>query len=67
MIDNSKWNRNSTPNGKIRYEKPSVNVNASDNNNSLIDALFKEENQDLAAIGRLQQLKRKKKRKGHSL
>lgn len=67
ITDNSKWNKNSAPNGKIRYEQPSVNFNASDNNNSLIDALFKEEHQDLAAIDRLQQRKRKKKRKGHSL
>jgi hypothetical protein len=34
---------------------------------SLIDALFQQEQQDMAAIGRLQQTKRKKKRKGHSL
>ncbi|RYY72257.1 MAG: relaxase/mobilization nuclease [Chitinophagaceae bacterium] len=66
-IDNSKWNKNSAPNGKMSSEQPSVNPNTSDNNNSLIDALFKEENQDLAAISRLQQRKRKKKRKGQSL
>ncbi len=65
-IDNSKWNKNSAPNGKSS-EQPSVNPYTSDNNNSLIAALFKEEHQDLAAIGRLQQRKRKKKRKGHSL
>jgi hypothetical protein len=34
---------------------------------SLLDILFKEEQQDMAALGRLQQNKRKKKRKGHSL
>lgn len=37
------------------------------NGDSLMDILFKEEQQDVAAIGRLQQNKRKKKRKGHSL
>ena len=35
--------------------------------NSLLNILFKEEQQDMAALGRLQQNKRKKKRKGHSL
>jgi hypothetical protein len=34
---------------------------------SLLNILFKEEQQDMAAIGRLQQNRRKKKRKGHSL
>jgi hypothetical protein len=34
---------------------------------SLLDNLFKEEQQNMAALGRLQQNKRKKKRKGHSL
>jgi hypothetical protein len=34
---------------------------------SLLNILFKEEQQDMAAIGKLQQNKRKKKRKGHSL
>jgi len=34
---------------------------------SLFNILFKEEQQDMAAIGRLQQNRRKKKRKGHSL
>ncbi|TWR25485.1 relaxase/mobilization nuclease [Mucilaginibacter achroorhodeus] len=34
---------------------------------SIIDALYQEERQDMAAIGRLQQKKRKKKRRGHSL
>jgi hypothetical protein len=33
----------------------------------LLDILYKEEQQDMSAIGRLQQRKRKKKRKGHSL
>ena len=41
---------------------------SSDNNgDSLLDMLFKEEQQDMAAIGRLKQNTRKKKRKGHSL
>lgn len=39
-------------------EKPAI---------SIIDTLFKEEQQDLAALSKLQQRKRKKKRKGHSL
>lgn len=40
----------------------------SDNNgDSLLDMLFKEEQQDMSAIGRLKQNTRKKKRKGHSL
>lgn len=34
---------------------------------SLLNILFKEEQQDMAAISRLQQNKRKRKRKGHSL
>lgn len=38
-----------------------------DSGNSLLDILFKEEQQDMAAIGRLKQNTRKKKRKGHSL
>lgn len=37
------------------------------NGDSLLDMLFKEEQQDMAAIGRLKQNTRKKKRKGHSL
>ena len=39
----------------------------SDDGDSLLNILFKEEQQDMAAIGKLQQNKRKKKRKGHSL
>ncbi|WP_439698881.1 relaxase/mobilization nuclease domain-containing protein [Mucilaginibacter sp. AW1-7] len=42
------------------------NANGSEGD-SLLNILFKEEHQDMAAIGRLQQNKRKKKRKGHSL
>ena len=38
-----------------------------DDSYSLLNILFKEEQQDMAALGRLQQNKRKKKRKGHSL
>ncbi|GAB2977304.1 conjugal transfer protein MobB [Mucilaginibacter puniceus] len=37
------------------------------NGESLMDMLFQEEHQDMSALGRLQQTKRKKKRKGHSL
>lgn len=37
------------------------------NNESLLNILFKEEQQDMAAIGRLKQNTRRKKRKGHSL
>ncbi|MBK0378552.1 relaxase/mobilization nuclease domain-containing protein [Mucilaginibacter segetis] len=40
---------------------------SSEMSQTLFDILFKEEQQDLAALGRLQQRKRKKKRKGHSL
>lgn len=47
--------------------KISVSINSQSNDNGILDALFKEEHQDMAAIGRLQQRKRKKKRKGHSL
>ena len=36
-------------------------------NSLILDALFQEEKQDLAAIGKLQQRKRKKKNRGHSL
>jgi len=43
-----------------------LNVKGSDGD-SLLNILFKEEQQDMAAIGRLQQNKRKKKKKGHSL
>jgi hypothetical protein len=35
--------------------------------NTLLDNLFQEEHQDMSALGRLQQTKRKKKIKGHSL
>lgn len=45
----------------------SGSVATSGNGDSLLNILFKEEQQDMAAIGRLQQNKRKKKRKGHSL
>jgi len=40
---------------------------AGGDSDSLLNILFKEEQQDMAALGRLQQNKRKKKRKGHSL
>jgi hypothetical protein len=42
-------------------------ASSNDNGNSLLDILFKEEQQDMAAIGRLKQNTRKRKRKGHSL
>ncbi|SDG10642.1 relaxase/mobilization nuclease domain-containing protein [Mucilaginibacter gossypii] len=45
----------------------SASNTAGSNGDSLLNILFKEEQQDMAAIGRLQQNKRKKKRKGHSL
>lgn len=66
-INDSTWDSYNVPNGKVNFERPSVNSGASDNHNSFMDALFKEEQQDFAAIGRLQQRKRRKKRKGHSL
>lgn len=40
---------------------------SSNNDTGVLDILFKEEYQDLSAIGKLQQRKRRKKRKGHSL
>ncbi|MDT3401055.1 relaxase/mobilization nuclease domain-containing protein [Mucilaginibacter terrae] len=39
----------------------------SSNDSNVLDILFSEEHQDLSAIGKLQQRKRRKKRKGHSL
>lgn len=45
----------------------SGSASSNDNGNSLLDILFKEEQQDMAAIGRLKQNTRKRKRKGHSL
>lgn len=45
----------------------SDSVATSSNGDSLLNILFKEEQQDMAAIGRLQQNMRKKKRKGHSI
>ncbi len=59
------------PNKDFQSQKFTDNFSGSasfDNNgDSLLDMLFKEEQQDLAAIGRLKQNTRKKKRKGHSL
>jgi hypothetical protein len=46
------------------------NISGSQSNSSgesILDMLFKEEQQDMAAIGQLTQNKRKRKRKGHSL
>lgn len=45
---------------------PSVEQ-ASGTNSNMLDILFTEEHQDFSAIGKLQQRKRRKKRKGHSL
>ncbi len=45
-------------------------INGNNNFNggsAFLEALYQEEKQDMAAIGRLQQRKRKKKRRGHSL
>jgi hypothetical protein len=59
------------PNKDFQSQKFTDNISGSaysDNNgDSLLDMLFKEEQQDMAAIGRLKQNKRKKKKKGHSL
>lgn len=71
--DQSKPNQNIT--GKEINESKTFkftdNISASTaaegDGDSLLNILFKEEQQDLAAIGRLQQNKRRKKRKGHSL
>jgi hypothetical protein len=67
-------------NDNTTFQKETDKVNPSDNftdnisgsqsnssGESILDMLFKEEQQDMAAIGRLTQNKRKKKRKGHSL
>ena len=54
----------------VRSPKFTDNFSASQatgDSDSLLNILFKEEQQDMAALGRLQQNKRKKKRKGHSL
>jgi len=45
----------------------SVSSPTGGNGNPLLNILFKEEQQDMAALGRLQQNKRKKRKKGHSL
>ena len=59
------------PNKDFQSQKFTDNISGSasseNNGDSLLDMLFKEEQQDMAAIGRLKQNKRKKKRKGHSL
>ncbi len=48
-------------------DKFSGSAHSNVNDDSLLDILFKEEQQDMSALERLQQRKRKKKRKGHSL
>jgi hypothetical protein len=59
------------PNKDFQSQKFTDNFSGSassdTNRDSLLDMLFKEEQQDMAAIGRLKQNTRKKKRKGHSL
>ena len=59
------------PNKDFQSQKFTDNFSGSassdTNGDSLLDMLFKEEQQDMAAIGRLKQNTRKKKRKGHSL
>jgi hypothetical protein len=54
-------------NSNQRTDSFSGNLTHQNEGGSLLDILFKEEQQDMAALGRLQQNKRKKKRKGHSL
>jgi hypothetical protein len=49
------------------HDNISGSTSLDSNGGSLLDMLFKEEQQDMAAIGRLKQNTRKKKRKGHSL
>ncbi|WP_428329662.1 relaxase/mobilization nuclease domain-containing protein [Mucilaginibacter sp.] len=59
------------PNKDFSSHKFTDNISGSTasnaNQESFMNVLFKEEQQDMAAIGRLKQNKRKKKRKGHSL
>lgn len=72
---NDESNRSQTISSKeINNVKPpkftdnfSASQATSGSGDSLLNLLFKEETQDMAALGRLQQNKRKKKRKGHSL
>lgn len=71
---NDQSNRSQTiPNSEIdNVRSPKFTDNfsvshATGGGDSLLNILFKEEQQDMAALGRLQQNKRKKKRKGHSL
>jgi hypothetical protein len=70
------WFKNDNTTFKKETDKVNPSYNFTDNisgsqsnssGESLLDMLFKEEQQDMAAIGRLTQNKRKKKRKGHSL
>ncbi len=55
------------PNSQQRTDNFLSNLTDQNDGGSLLDILFKEEQQDMVALGRLQQNKRKKKRKGHSL
>jgi hypothetical protein len=70
------WFKNDNTTFKKETDKVNPSYNFTDNisgsqsnssGESILDMLFKEEQQDMAAIGRLTQNKRKKKRKGHSL
>ncbi|MGY4539819.1 hypothetical protein ACVW0P_004260 [Mucilaginibacter sp. UYNi724] len=70
------WFKNDNRTFKKETDKVNPSYNFTDNisgsqsnsgGESILDMLFKEEQQDMAAIGRLTQNKRKKKRKGHSL
>jgi hypothetical protein len=70
------WFKNDKTTFKKETDKVNPSYNFTDNisgsqsnssGESILDMLFKEEQQDMAAIGRLTQNKRKKKRKGHSL
>jgi hypothetical protein len=63
---NSKHGFNDTAASNFTNKFSARNSSCADGD-SLLNILFKEEQQDMAAIGRLQQNKRKKKRKGHSL
>jgi hypothetical protein len=59
--------KNNTPFKIKTIDHTSVYGTGNNNDVLLLDILYKEEQQDMSAIGRLQQRKRKKKRKGHSL
>ncbi|OCX54215.1 hypothetical protein BEL04_08110 [Mucilaginibacter sp. PPCGB 2223] len=60
-------NENSSSQAPHNPDNFSVSNPTGGDGESLLNILFKEEQQDMAAISRLQQNKRKKKRKGHTL